>query len=403
MLVDEDPSDERYADILDDLVALALKGSEKWSDGTIKEACEEGAEDATFRHIVTTLMAEATGMALDTRQKLGYYKTVQYGLKSTRFDTFVVLDLLHSVDDRRYLIEYLAAEVQANRMLECKLLEETGQELDLSTGRDREKNVLSSLRSICETCGYTSAKTGTGVLKRVQVELAERCKSVPPAMLEPVLKEDDVPLEISEFVRNVFNIMLVMYSKRKAAVLRRTQGTLLAFQWSDKPGLDLFNLKNKCDSLFQILSSKPAVGVSCLYCVTHLNLYISCCSCAGDKDVDIILKSQAKRFVMPQVPDRDGRVNSYNAEDRLEQDIERANRSMKTHTKDRTRAVGFAGQDKGKKGGKGKGKGKGGKGGGFHAANQEIQYGGAAYDGGQKGKKGDYTYNPGYAGKRGGK
>ncbi|KAJ9470188.1 hypothetical protein DIPPA_03842 [Diplonema papillatum] len=100
--------DERYADILDALVALALKGSEKWSDGTIEEACEEGAEDATFRHIVTTLMAEATGMTLGTRQKLGYYKTVQYGLKSTRFDTFVVLDLLHSIDDRRYLIKYLA-------------------------------------------------------------------------------------------------------------------------------------------------------------------------------------------------------------------------------------------------------------------------------------------------------
>eukprot|EP01061_Rhynchopus_euleeides_P022003 TRINITY_DN35891_c0_g1_i1.p1 TRINITY_DN35891_c0_g1~~TRINITY_DN35891_c0_g1_i1.p1 ORF type:complete len:498 (+),score=199.57 TRINITY_DN35891_c0_g1_i1:146-1495(+) len=317
-----------WVNIADDLIDLRLRGTQSWDEDQIRTAVEEGAESAVYRRVVTQLMQELAGITIDTSHKMRFYNTVKMGLRTIKVDHYLKMDLHGSLDDRRYLLEYLISEVMANRLLESNLLEKSGEESMLFAPDARESNMKSAMKNICNVLDFKSSKIGTAILKRLELSLGDIAKAVPAGYLTPVMQRAELaaPLDLLERMCSLFN---EQFTKRRELLLKRFRLTVQSFLWSDKAGVDLASLNNRTEAVRSILSNKPAVRAESIFSITHLSLFVATQVCISSADRKDLMRGEHKLYKLSDVPDRDGRVNTYNAEERLKADVERANASLK--------------------------------------------------------------------------
>eukprot|EP01060_Flectonema_neradi_P006242 TRINITY_DN14182_c0_g1_i1.p1 TRINITY_DN14182_c0_g1~~TRINITY_DN14182_c0_g1_i1.p1 ORF type:complete len:427 (+),score=75.35 TRINITY_DN14182_c0_g1_i1:68-1348(+) len=363
---DYDAEEELYACILDDVVDLDLAGSDKWDESTIKECIKEGGESQVFRSMVMQLFEELIGITLDTRKALGFYKSIAAGFRSAKIETNLNLKYLHASEtDRRYLVEYLIAETKTNRMLEAKLLSDAGEDVVVFDTNDVDKNIQFMLKTLCQVFNYQKT-IGVVILKKLELEFQDKLKSMiklDKTHMEKCISRDELTEEQLSTVRAVHQFLLTSFAKRREVAISRAATTIRSFQWSDKPGVDLFRLKNKSDALLTQLAKKPAVSMDSLFSATRLSLYTACFVPISAKVKTQFLFAPHKNYKIGTVKDRDGRVNTFNTAERVANDIERVNRELHKGRK---------GGGKGKGGGGDGGKGKGG--GGYHNNNNNNNY-----------------------------
>lgn len=316
--------------IADSLIDLAVGGDEKrWTGEDIHEAIEEGALCQPFRSIVDQLVQELTGVKLDTAREQGFYKSVKLTL-SPLGCKIPLQHLQQDRDTRQLLIEYLVAEVQANRMLETDKLESIGEDTAVTELDRGDKMVNTGLKAIASSMGYTN-NVGTSILKKLNVEirpLVQKLREEGDDLLEPLVREEELTAAQRETVKQLNQHFFLEYTTRRAVMLKRLNVTLLAFQWSEKKGLDLFSLKGRGDALHSSLSAHPAVHPFHLYTSTRLSLLqLDKKICGGERKG--LLKSKHKTHVIGKPPDRGGRTNTYNFESKVDQDVSRANMSLR--------------------------------------------------------------------------
>eukprot|EP00756_Hemistasia_phaeocysticola_P015252 Hpha_TRINITY_DN15395_c0_g9::TRINITY_DN15395_c0_g9_i1::g.89773::m.89773 len=433
MAEDEEVTD--FDMIADSLIDLAVGGDEKrWTGEDLEEAIEQGALCQPFRSIVDQLVQELTGVKLDTARELGFYKSVKLTLNPLGCK-IPLQHLQQDRDTRQVLIEYLVAEVQANRMLETDKLESIGEDTAVTELDRSDKMVNTGLKAIAASMGYTN-NVGTSVLKKLKVEigpLIQKTLEQGSDLLRPLVREEDLAEAQRDTVTRLNQHFFLEYTTRRAVMLKRLNVTLLAFQWSEKKGLDLFSLKGRSDALHTSLSAHPSVHPFHLFTSTRLSLLqLDKKVCGGERKG--LLKSKHKTHVIGKPPDRGGRTNTYNFESKVDQDISRANMQLRgdSHkggkggaprmedwncprcgascfgSKPSCFKCGTQNPALGGKGGGGGGKG-GKKGGGYSAASHDQPYGGAsygtdtvhhAYGGGGRGSGG--KHGGGKGGKKGG-
>ena len=322
--------DECYFCMADDLIDLRLRGVQEWDEVELMIACEEGAESATYRRVITQLIQELIGIPVDVSQKMRFYNSVKLGLKRLQVDTYLRLDLHgdQNVDDRRYLMEYLIGEVMTNRLLESNLLEKSGEEAMLFKADAQENNMKSCLKNICNVLQYNTSKLGTAILKRLDLTLPDILKGLPAGALTHVLDRNTSTVA-PEALQQAWALYNELFTKRRELLLKRFRLTVQSFLWSDKPGLDLASLHNRTEAIGSILSNKPSVSAENVYSLTHLSLFVATCIPVSSTDRKEIMKGEHKLYKLSEVPDRDGRINTYNAEERLAADVERANQQLR--------------------------------------------------------------------------
>ena len=312
----------------DDLSDLRLKGVQSWDENQVHEAVEEGAESPTYRRVVTQLIQELIGITIDTTHKMRFYNTVKLGLRAMKVEHYLKMDLNGSIDDRRYLLDYLIAEVMANRLLESNLLEKSGEDSMVFAPDARENNMKSAMKNICNVLNYRTSRIATATLQRLHLSMNDIMSQVDPSLLLPVMRREELG-DKHEQLERVCALFNEQYTKRRELLLKRFRMTVQAFLWSDKPGVDLASLNNRSEAIRSVLSNKPAVRAESVYSMTHLSLYTATQACVSSVDRRDIMMGAHKLYKLSEVPDRDGRINTYNAEDSMKNDIERANMQLK--------------------------------------------------------------------------
>ena len=300
------------------------------TSGDLSGLLTEGDDNISFRMMVSTLTAELLGKTIPPDNKKGFLQAVVARLRSSpsAFDG----DLLGPLDDadsRLAFLELLASEVAANRLMEYRryAVQQDASLEDHLTAEDAATMLLRSAGS--------SAKSDSNII----VELVDNTLKSPDFKIlnDPVVNRACLNPPQLELIAQAFNAMRDEHQLRRLVLIDRCQVTLGTFCDTSEATVDKSALRNLSRSAILRLSAEPLVAMDHIFRFPRLEILA-----AFEKVSSKVTPFKLRNVRIQEVPDRGGRVNTFNFDGKIEAAKSKAEadlRNKSTHaSKDKDRA-----------------------------------------------------------------
>ncbi|KYM98540.1 PREDICTED: protein FAM98A [Cyphomyrmex costatus] len=210
---------------------------------------------------------------------------------------------LANESERAILIEFLAAELMACKLLEVKCPKETNQievTIDESDTARTLKNMLVTLKFQKPPDNISSEL----LFSRLETKLLEILKTVPPNYLDKPLIDVELSAKQWEKLGKLQEEMHKEYIIRRELLLKRLDVTVQSFLWSDRIKSRETEINNKYEERRKTLKNEPRVTLADLLAARDDLAIIEKTSNAS---VRKNTRSKINSVLIGMVPDRGGR------------------------------------------------------------------------------------------------
>jgi hypothetical protein len=305
----------------------------------VEDSVVAGFASALFRKFIGGLLFEWTQKNVPAEREAGFQQAVLKIVKaqggavaeywfgpSAATDTAVVNTPL-TLEQRVELLRFLVGQVQANRLLEFRVFENADFATDVTEIQVADDAKAAEIL-LCDICGAKDLNQAAKIVN----DLANKYSNNNSMIFHPVFSKDQLSTQLSkedwELLEELNQTLMKEYAERRRAARSRFAQTLLSMSTSTSASLDKVELRRRGDSELALLGETPNVGtakseLSSMRRVELLELVGSARN-----------KKQATNFtlrnkIIPEVPDRGGRVNTHNFDRKVEVATHKADMAMK--------------------------------------------------------------------------
>jgi hypothetical protein len=236
---------------------------------------------------------------------------------------------------RLMIVEALAREVAANRLLEHRRLHgarartrgplSTSCKDSSSSSVPTTRKALDLLDQACRAAlGASAAPMLVGAanttVESVQRSLTEVAKKVSSLHLQPVIQSLSPTADAK--LRLLFEVHMEEYSGRRAALIARLTATLETFCEAPEAKIERSALRLLCDECLRSLSAQPRLSLGHVYATPRLAVLAAFSKISATHRMVFPMRD----VVIPRVPDRGGRVNTFSFDEKVATAVSNANK-----------------------------------------------------------------------------
>ena len=292
----------------------------------LKAMVLEGEGSVEFRMVLSALIGEVTGKVIPTENKKMFLSTCLSKLAQSPASSASLLveegidggslldDCPQDPEARLELLSVLCDDCLTNRILEHErytLMTGAG---GGNSGASVGFNVLTEAGAI-EVLKKASKDLPMSSGQSASKLILERASSAPRELVStPIVRQSLLGDKQQETLTSVFNVLYDEHVQRRSVIIERCAVTFNTFCESKESSLDKAELRRQAAARLSKFSPNPLVGVSRVYSFPRVELL------AAFEKVSAFANTNFKlRNVRIQVvPDRGGRVNTFNFEGKVE-------------------------------------------------------------------------------------
>ena len=255
---------------------------------------------------------------------------------------------------RSMLLEALLMEVAANRLLEYRRVQTmraltTGASTSLSIATHSStavhvgqpslnvRKALEMLSSSCRAVEKSAAASSTAsagpstpsgsgcpppTLSSLQASLAAIVQQIPFDSLQPVLPA--LNRAQASKVEQIFHVLLEEYTLRRRTLITRLEATLSTFCDAPDAKIEKSALRLLCDECLRGIVLQPLLSIEHVRCFPKVGVLAAFAKISATHRMVFPLR----HVVIPKVPDRGGRVNTFGFEDKVAVAVANADRDL---------------------------------------------------------------------------
>jgi hypothetical protein len=242
---------------------------------------------------------------------------------------------------RLMIVEALARNVAANRLLELRRLRDL-RSRTISAGTPATpsstaqiisvRKALDAIGSACESSGGMAGnnsvsspaasrlKPATWTVSAVKLALDKVAKSIPVELLQPALQPR---APVSDKMGLLFDVHMEEYTLRRAALMARLQATLDTFCEAPEPTIERSALRALSEEFMRSLRAQPFLTVDHVVRLPRVAVLAAFAKVSGSAHR---MSFPLRQIVIPNVPDRGGRVNTFGFDEKVAVSLHNANR-----------------------------------------------------------------------------
>ena len=288
----------------------------------IKNIVTEGKVNNLFRMILSLLTAELTGKTVPYEKEGGFLPAVNKAVTSVIQSGLLPKpeECEHSAEKRLDLVLFLCREVVTNRAMIFRRYSAS-----VKAGASRGVTAEEAL----ENDGINQLWCALGQVPRSIEALPDAVGStlIYPgdcAALKPMFDEDMLSAVNRQYAHAALRIFLDEYKTRRQALIERCGETLATLAETQEASTDKVALRQKTALKLSCLTNQPAVGLASIFAVTPVDV-----ASAFEKSCTQTIGFNLRDFRVSNVPDRGGRVNTYNFDTKVTTATKKADDMMR--------------------------------------------------------------------------